>query len=155
MTDPTLIIAMILILFVFSIVCFLSVLLYFLKRRMRNATTSGIISNVRLGLTFSRRLIGYTPDVEFTDRNGEKHFFMSSVSSFPVSSYKEGDKVKIFYNPDNPSEAEIGSGWEAFFRQIFFPFGLLFAGIFSFSSSILLIGAYILFFKIVPFLNSY
>ena len=154
MTNPTFLFIMITILFISSIIFGISLVIYIVKSKARINSTSGIITNVHLGFSNTRNLIGYNPELEFTDDNGVKYVNKSSLGTIP-SSYKIGDVVRVNYNPENPSDAEIGSGYEAFDRQLLTPFILFIAGIFSFGSSIILIGAYILFFVVYPYLNSY
>jgi hypothetical protein len=88
--------------------------------------------------------MSFHPVVEFTDKHGGKHSTESWFGSIP-SFYKEGDAVKVLYNPDNPSEAEIGSGLEAINRQYIIPIFLFVTVTISLFSSVLLLGVYILF----------
>jgi hypothetical protein len=127
-----------------AIGCGLAMVIYLIKRRRRINSASGIITHVQLGYSFTRIGMGFNPDVEFVDNNGDKFSFTSHMGTL-LSSYKEGDIIKVFYNPDNPCDAEIGSGFEAFHRKILIPFLLLSGGVFSCFSSVLLLGVYFLF----------
>ena len=48
----------------------------------------------------------YKPVVQFYTKNGELIEFMSSAGSSPPS-YDEGEKVEVFYLPENPQNAKI------------------------------------------------
>lgn len=63
-------------------------------------------AGVVVGLQASRRNSSYAPIVEFIDRNGEKVRFTSSVSSYPPS-FEVGQKVEVFYRPNQPQQAQI------------------------------------------------
>ena len=144
MHNQQMIAGMIILFGIFSIGCGLTMVIYLYKRRRRINSASGIITHVQLGYSFTRIGMGFNPDVEFADNKGVKYSFTSHMGTL-LSSYQEGDIVKVFYNPDNPYEAEIGSGFEAFHRKILIPFLLLSGGVFSCFSSILLLGVYFLF----------
>jgi hypothetical protein len=51
----------------------------------------------------------YCPVVEFSTNTGENIRFESPFGTMPASN-KVGDTVKVFYNPNNPKDAEIDSG---------------------------------------------
>jgi hypothetical protein len=127
-----------------SVGCGLSLAIFFYKRTRRNNSASGTITHTQLGYSFNRIGMGFNPGVEFTDNTGAKQYFTSRMGTIP-SSYKEGDTVKVLYDPHNPCDAEIASGFEANKRKILIPFLLLFGLVFSCFSSILLLGAYLLF----------
>ena len=51
----------------------------------------------------------YHPVIAFTDRRGEQATFRDSVGTSPPM-YATGDKVKVFYAPNNSSHAELDRG---------------------------------------------
>ncbi len=53
----------------------------------------------------------YSPEVSFTDKNGNEHSFVSNTSSNPPA-YRAGDIIKILYNPQNSQDAKIDSFFE-------------------------------------------
>ncbi len=50
----------------------------------------------------------YLPEVEFSLPNGTKSRFTDKIGSVPPD-YEIGSKVKIIYEPENPSNARINS----------------------------------------------
>ena len=50
----------------------------------------------------------YFPDVKYTPAGGEEMVFRSQVTS-RADHYKPGDKVKVLYKQDDPTDAVIGS----------------------------------------------
>lgn len=64
----------------------------------------------------------YQPEVEFRDRNGIQHRFVSSISSSSPG-VSRGERVDVIYDPDAPGEAAIDS----FTQRFLFP--LIFGGI--------------------------
>ncbi len=50
----------------------------------------------------------YFPEVRFTTRDGQTVQFTSSVTS-RADHYQPGDKVRVYYQADNPEDAFIGS----------------------------------------------
>lgn len=52
------------------------------------------------------RSYSYYPVIEYTTENGDTYSFTSKSGSYP-SSYSEGDKVEIRYDPGSPGKAEI------------------------------------------------
>ncbi len=64
----------------------------------------------------------YQPEVEFRDRNGTQHRFVSSISSSSPG-VSRGESVGVIYDPDAPGDAKIDS----FMQRYFFP--LMFGGI--------------------------
>ena len=51
--------------------------------------------------------VSYHPEIEFTDKEGNKHVFVSSVGSFNPVSWTKGDKVEIIYLPGDEKNAKI------------------------------------------------
>ncbi len=88
-----------------------------------------------------RRKYRYRPVVRFKPHKGRTVTFTSGPSSRPAP-YAAGDKVKVFYNPDNPAEAQINSFVTLWFSTLMLAFfglfclgmgslGLLMAGLFG------------------------
>jgi hypothetical protein len=50
----------------------------------------------------------YSPMIKFKTQKGDEFSFVGNTSSNPPS-YHRGDKVDIFYNPQNPKNAKISS----------------------------------------------
>jgi hypothetical protein len=76
--------------------------------------------------------VTYAPNVEFVLPSGEVHHFIGSVSSNPPS-YAEGENVRVLYNSQRPSEADIDSFMTHWFAPLcFLGMGIVF----------LLVGAY-------------
>jgi len=61
--------------------------------------------------------ITYSTVVEFKDQNEHIIRFSSSISSSSPG-YHRGNQVTVFYNPDNPQEAQIDSFMENWFGTI-------------------------------------
>lgn len=55
----------------------------------------------------------YSPVVTYNDEAGVKHRYVSNVSSSPAG-YGIGDQVEIYYNPNDPDDAQI-AGWRQYF----------------------------------------
>ena len=66
----------------------------------------GVVSD--MVRSYSNRSYSYAPVVRFVARDGKKIEFKSSVSSNPPS-YRIGQKVTVFYDPENPQTAKINS----------------------------------------------
>jgi hypothetical protein len=59
----------------------------------------------------------YSPTVQFMAKDGTQTTFTSSVSSNPPS-HREGDAVKVLYDPANPRDAKIESFTELWFGPL-------------------------------------
>ncbi|MEP2735011.1 MAG: DUF3592 domain-containing protein [Erythrobacter sp.] len=69
----------------------------------------------------------YTPEVEFTDPNGQTHRLISNISS-STPDYRRGERVEVIYDPAAPKDAVIDSFMQRhFFPMIFGSIGSLFA----------------------------
>jgi hypothetical protein len=144
MHDPTLLMLIIsgLSSFFFGIALFRNLII----RNARTKSAIGIIIKVNLGFSImAQNNIGFNPLVEFTDEYGVPHQFKSWAGTFP-SSYHEGDKATVFYNPNNPSDAEIGSGGESFYRKTMIPIYLLLGTVFSILSFLCILSVSLLFY---------
>jgi hypothetical protein len=72
----------------------------------------------------------YSPDVEFETRNGEKIVFTASSGS--TRRTRVGHKVRVFYYPDNPRDADIAApltSWIVPLLLLAFGLGFLFMAI--------------------------
>ncbi len=70
----------------------------------------------------------YYPVITFRDRDNNEVTFVSDLGR-EKGAQSVGDEVEIFFNPDNPKDAEINS----FFSLWMLPTGLLFFGIVFFT----------------------
>ena len=59
----------------------------------------------------------YFPVVQYITKKGETFKNTSSVGSSPAS-YKEGDTVEIYYDPQNPNVFEIKDFWSKWLKLI-------------------------------------
>jgi hypothetical protein len=141
--DDPLILYIGIILGIYSIICgIISIYLYKRGNRM-SINTTGTIIGFEKRLFQSSSIISSHPVVEFTDNNGSKQKFVPWRGGL-ISIYNIDQKVKVQYNPDNPSEAAINSEMSAAGRLI----TQLLLFVFTFTSffiSILLLGVYFLF----------
>lgn len=74
------------------------------------------------------------PEVEFTDQRGEKQRFRGSIGSSPPD-YAIGDRVKVWYDPEQPRQALIAEFTELWLAPLVtagFGLAFLLAGIGSF-----------------------
>lgn len=64
----------------------------------------------------------YCPVISYTTRNGQRLEHHSNICSWPAA-YEVGDKVRIYYDPINPTRVQLNN----FFGTWFFPslFGFL------------------------------
>ena len=60
-------------------------------------------------LNYSREATGYSPIVEFTDNDGEKHRFVGSTGGEGKPIIETGTEVEVIYDPADPGKAQIGS----------------------------------------------
>ena len=73
--------------------------------RKRTATAQGKVLRVRFG----RMHLGTNvrrPEIEFFDSRGQRHEFHSRQGGSP-NPWPVGSTVEVFYDPDDPSNAEI------------------------------------------------
>ena len=71
----------------------------------------------------------FMPQVTFTDRNGQNHWFASSVGSNPAE-FERGDEVEVIYDPAQPDRAIIDSFTQrSLLPMVFSGLGLVFAAI--------------------------
>ena len=68
--------------------------------------TEGVVVQMDGG---SRRQ-GYAPVIEYNDRNGFVQTYYSMEFSRPPS-YHVGQKVKMYYKTDDPTDASMGMSW--------------------------------------------
>lgn len=80
----------------------------------------------------------YYPVVRFTDASGKDVTFTSSTGSNPPSN-REGDKVAVLYDPNNPDEAELDSFFALWFGPLMV--GGLFGTIFPLVGVFAIIGS--------------
>jgi len=70
--------------------------------------------------------VSYTPVVAFTDRNGVRREFVSSLST-SWRAYDEGERIEVLYDPVDPDRAAINSSTERYLLPgIFAGIGSLF-----------------------------
>ena len=65
---------------------------------------------LRMERRYSHRRKSYHPHVEFTDRQGQQHYFSQSLGTLPTA-YSAGEHVRVRYLPDTPERAIIDSFW--------------------------------------------
>jgi hypothetical protein len=79
--------------------------------------------------------VTYAPKVKFVLASGEEHHFIGSISSRPPS-YSEGEQVRVLYNPQRPSEADIDSFTTHWFPPLaFLGMGVIFVPIGAYLSA--------------------
>ncbi len=72
----------------------------------------------------------YFPEVSFVSKDGEKHQFLSEVTS-RAEQYKPGDAVKVMYRKNDPKTAIIGSFSALWAISIIYASGGLFTILFA------------------------
>jgi hypothetical protein len=100
-----------------SIGCFIGcvyTLISQMQKRKKNISASGIVVGIEKRIFNAGSSGVYCPIVEFISNAGETIRFRSSFGTMPASN-KEGDAVKVLYNPNNPEEAEIETGISRYF----------------------------------------
>ena len=137
MTHSSLLIVMIVISGIGSLICGIELIIMLRKMSARTNSATGTITDIQFRFFFGHNAAGFFPGVEFTDNHGGKYYFVARMGSLPPSE-NIGETVKVFYNPENPSDAEIGSGLAGFIGRILLPFGLGIMTIFLFFSSLFL-----------------
>src|SRR5699024_5646502 len=84
--------------------------IYFLLQsssfRAKAKMTTGTVVDRSVSISDGSQM--YTPIIEFQPTWGENIRFHSSVASSPPK-YSIGDKVEVYYLPDDPSHAKIAS----------------------------------------------
>jgi hypothetical protein len=93
--------------------------------RSRASVASGVVlENV---WSSGSRNMSYSPRVEFRTASGRVVHFVSRVSSQPPA-FREGESVKVLYDPDDPTNASIDSFFEQWFGSLILGgLGLVFA----------------------------
>jgi hypothetical protein len=72
---------------------------------VRAVSTSGTVT------TFAYTSRGSScPIIAFTTQSGEQAHYRSYVCSNPPA-YQAGQKVQIYYDPNDPSDAQMAGGW--------------------------------------------
>jgi hypothetical protein len=137
MNPSSLLITMIVISGIGSAICGITLIIVLRKMIARTHSASGTITNHEFRSFFGYDILGYFPGVEFTDSHCEKYYFVNRIGSW-IPLENNGETVKVFYDPKNPSEAEIGSGLDGFFGRILLPVILGIMTIFLFFSSLFL-----------------
>lgn len=55
----------------------------------------------------------YTPEIRYKDQQGQNHFIRTFISS-NEGDYQVGEPMPVLYNPQNPTQASIGTFWEIY-----------------------------------------
>ncbi len=71
----------------------------------------------RRGVTF------YSPQVRFLSQSGEEVIFVEQTQN-SNNTYQKGDRVKVLYNPQNPTDARVSVWWSLYLV----PFGFVIIG---------------------------
>jgi hypothetical protein len=114
-----------------------------MQKRKNSIAASGVVVGLEKSILNAGSSGVYCPVVEFKTNTGETIRFESSFGTMPASN-KEGDVVRVQYNPNNPKEAEIESGISKYFVPgclLLFTFGscffsLIFLGLFILTQNI-------------------
>ena len=108
-----------------------------------NLMTNGILTEgtiIKFSSVGSRRPVCYSPIISYTWKDGKQYSFMdgtefyNSNDSIEVDEkfYKKGDKIKIYYNPADATDATIEQSFEytALILGLLFGLSCIFLGIF-------------------------
>ncbi len=80
-------------------------------------------------LVWNRSVKGYAPVVQYTTGDGRPITFRSNVSFNPPA-YEAGEAVTVYYDPDNPQDAQVkGPMGQWFIPGLFGLIGIVFAGV--------------------------
>lgn len=55
----------------------------------------------------------YVPLISYKAKDGTEHELRSNIYSYDSTTYKKGDKIQVYYNPNNPDEATLANENEA------------------------------------------
>ena len=91
----------------------------YLQFRTRALAVDGVILESSQG-----RDMGARPLVEYEDRQGRLYERKSRAKTHWFFAPRAGEKVKVFYDPQDPSEAIVDSA----FHYVLLPLGLIWAG---------------------------
>ncbi|MBA4853104.1 DUF3592 domain-containing protein [Emticicia sp. BO119] len=92
----------------------------------RNFMESAVKTTGRVINLHSNRKGSKAPVIEFSDANGQAHFYYHNVYTQP-SAYDLGETIDLYFNPVNPEDATLGgfSALTAIFGFIGFIFTLI------------------------------
>jgi hypothetical protein len=116
------------------------------QRYRRYPAASGIIKRLELkerkgyNRMTNRLISSYIPDLEYTYKvdgktyTGKRFTFQNTTVNEKLAgrmreTFAPGNKVKVFYNPDDPQDAVVNTsggeiGWTILFGSIFLVFGI-------------------------------
>ncbi len=70
----------------------------------------GTVTNISTSIDPDDESTSYCPVVEFTTKAGQVVSYDSNVCSSPAA-YAVGDKVDVYYDPQNPQNARLNTFW--------------------------------------------
>lgn len=90
-------------------------LFYALQFKKNAIKTLGTVIEVKTS-TGRTTSITYSPVLEFTTLDGEKHIY--DVSRFNYTKYKVGDKIEIVYSKKDPTDVNVDKFYNIFIPPI-------------------------------------
>jgi len=79
-------------------------------------TTTGIVTSLDESSSAEGGCCVYSPIIEF-EANGETYTFEGDNASYPPE-YEVGEEVRVIYNPENPSNAQINKASERWLMPV-------------------------------------